>query len=174
MLIIARNNVEGESIDEYYSSPSLTPEHCYEIIGMEYEYYRIVNDYLDPVLVHPIFCKVQNYKNVNEWVADIRDDHFFLTPKEFNIYPYFFEYLHDGSLEYVNVYMQYLGKLFGTSTIKSKIYAIYKQVLDEKQPRISYWLKEWMKSLFGVEKALELRAFNKNDWEKKLSNFFKE
>lgn len=172
MQIIARENVQGDPIDTYYQAPSLIVGNCYEIIGIEYEYYRIVDDYLDPILIHPIFCDVQNFKNVNNWVADINDDHFFLTPREFSIYPYFFEGLHDANLEYVDIYLYYLNTLLPTADLVSKIYSIYNDAINHENTRVSYWLKEWMKYLFNVDKAVDLRRFNEADWKQKLYTFF--
>lgn len=172
MLIIARNNVHETLDNDDYNVAFLNPGQSYEVIGIEYGYFRVVLDNLDAAMVHPIYCDVQNYKNVNLWVQKIDDESFHFTPKEFNDYSYFFERFHDGEIECVNTYMHYLSTLFGIHSLKSTIYDLYLEAVSNEKFIISYWLKEWMKSLFRVEKAINLRQFSKADWQQKLAEFF--
>lgn len=172
MLIIARSNVHEKLDNEDYNVAFLNPEQSYEVIGIEYGYFRVVLDNLDAAMVHPIYCDVQNYKNVSLWVQKIDDDNFHFTPTEFDSYPYFFERFHDGEIECVNTYMHYLGILFGVLSLKNTIYELYLKAVSNEKFIISYWLKEWMKSLFKAEKAIDLRQFSKADWQQKLAEFF--
>lgn len=171
MLIIARNNVH-KKLDDDYNVAFLVPNQSYEVVGIEYGYFRVVTDNLDAAMVHPIYCDVQNYDNVNLWAQKIDSDNFHFTPVEFDFCPYFFEYFHDGNLEYVNVYMHYLNTLFNSLKLRDKIYGLYLNAAQDKNFVVSYWLKEWMKSLFKVEKAVDLKQFSKKEWQQKLSNFF--
>lgn len=174
MLIIARDNVHEKLDDKEYNVAFLVPNQSYEVIGIEYGYFRVVLDNLDAAMVHPIYCDVRNYESVNSWVQEISDEMFHFTPKEFAQHPYFFEQFHDGHLEFVNVYMHYLGKLLSISFVKDKVYNLYLEAIKDKHFILSYWMKEWMKSLFGVEKAIDLRQFSEIEWEQKLSGFFGE
>lgn len=174
MLIIARDNVHKKLDDKEYNVAFLVPNQSYEVVGIEYGYFRVVLDDLDAVLVHPIYCDVQNYKNVNLWVQEISDEMFHFTPKEFAKYPYFFEQLHDGHLDFVNVYIGYLAQLLGISFVKDKVCNLYLEAVKDKHFIISYWMKEWMKSLFQVEKAIDLRQFSEIEWQQRLSAFLEE
>lgn len=174
MLIIARDNVHEKLDDKDYNVAFLVPDQSYEVIGIEYGYFRVVLDDLDNALVHPIYCNVRNYEGVNLWVQEISSEMFHFTPEEFAQHPYFFEQLHDGHIKSINIYMHYLGVLFGISFVKEKVYNLYLEAIEDKHFIKTYWMKEWMKSLFGVQKAIDLRQFSEIEWQQKLSEFFAE
>lgn len=144
--------------------PNIRPDKTYWVIGIEYELWRVINDDLDPVLIHPIFFDILDYHDVINWQQTITDEYFYFTPKIFAQYPYFWEVLHDGdgenSLQYADIYMVYLADLLGKQELCQCLESLYLQSINADIPYLSFWQKQWLKHVFGVTKAIELRHFD--------------
>lgn len=121
------------------------------------------NDNLDPVLLHPIFFDILDYHDVSNWQQTITDEDFYFSPKIFAEYPYFWEILHDGdaknSLQYADIYMAYLADLLGKDELCQTLENLYLLSVNNNIQHFSFWQKQWLKYVFGVEKAVELRQF---------------
>lgn len=134
----------------------------YHVIAIENDLYRVVGDNLDNQLISPVFFNVIEYEFVSDWQATINHETFDFTPTIFVQYPYFWEILHDGdaknSLQYADIYMAYLAELMGKTTVSQTLYQHY-LTAKSGENIFSYWQTQWLKHVFGVTKAIELRHF---------------
>lgn len=146
--------------------PTIQPNKTYWIIGIENELLRVINDNLDPVLIHPIFFEILDYQDVSNWQQTINKDEFYFIPKTFAQYPYFWEILHDGSdknsLQYADVYMAYLASLLGKEYLCKTLEMLYLQSINDNVQHFSFWQKSWLKYIFNVKNAIEIRQFMPN------------
>lgn len=123
------------------------------IISIEDNDARVVDKNLDNYLK-----ELSNYPDIhlNDYPNDLFDN-----------YPYFFDRLHDGdhahSLEYANIYLAYLYQVLNLDVANS-LYQSYLKTLQGELGLISYWQKQWLKYVFKVEFAKELRKFDKKEW----------
>lgn len=85
----------------------------------------------------------------------------------FDKFPYFWERLHDGnnehSLSYADNYMAYLFYDLNID-VANIVYQNYLKTLQGELGLICYWQKEWLKHVFKVNTAKELRKFDKKEW----------
>lgn len=156
-----------EELDDFNIPLPLTKGKTYHIIGIEYQYFRVVNDLLDPILIHPVYFDEIDYGGVSNWIPEIDDDAIFFTPSELAKYPYFYQILHEGDgdkfIEVADVYMNYLSTIFEKEELVGNIFKNYLSARDNKTP-FPFWLKQWLKHRFSVDKAIELRSFSEKQW----------
>lgn len=125
------------------------------IISIEDDDARVVDKNLDNYLK-----ELSNYPDIhlNDYPNDLFDN-----------YPYFFDRLHDGdhanSLEYANIYLAYLYQFLNLD-VANILYQNYLKTLQGEVGLICYWQKQWLKYVFNVHLAVELRQFNHADWVK--------
>ena len=93
----------------------LTPGKVYEVIGIECDDYRIVNDRndprlgMDPVLYPPKLFVIVDATEPPDWVSRVDDGCRYAYPPELNARGYWERY-HDGIPEAIEVSKAYLAK----------------------------------------------------------------
>jgi len=93
----------------------LTPGKVYEVIGIECDDYRIVNERqdhrlgLDPVLYPPKIFILVDATEPSDWVSRIEDGRRYAYPPELNAAGFWEDY-HDGMPEAIMAFRAYLAK----------------------------------------------------------------
>jgi hypothetical protein len=101
---------------------NLTPGKVYDVIGLECDDYRIINDRndprlgLDPVLYPPTLFDVVDATEPSEWVFRIEEGCRYAYPPEF-AKPGFWETYHDGKPEALGMFRDYMRQLQGKKNV---------------------------------------------------------
>lgn len=94
-------------------APNMTVGKIYTVIGIEANYYRLINDIDDPCLYEPEQFEVVDSCEPMFWVSEIDDDgERYAHPKEFNDVGFFEDY-HDGVPEDVARFWSKCNELYG-------------------------------------------------------------
>lgn len=122
------------------------------ILMIENDYIRIVDNNLDNYLK-----PISDFPNLDL-------SHY--PNSLFDEYDYFWDRLHNGddknSLHYADIYMAYLFHHLKID-VANILYQNYLKTLQGELGLICYWQKEWLKYVFKVKFAKELRQFNYDD-----------
>ncbi|WP_394261960.1 hypothetical protein [Moraxella boevrei] len=123
------------------------------ILNIEDDCVRIVDNHLDNYL-KPI-CEFPNL-NLKNYPNNLFDE-----------YEYFWDKLHEGddecSITYADIYMAYLYQYLKID-VANILYQNYLKTLQGELGLICYWQKAWLKYVFKVNTAKELRKFDKKNW----------
>lgn len=90
----------------------LTVGNDYQVIGIEGNSYRIVDDNEEPVLFDPFFFEVIDNSRPDFWITEFLDDEEYSYPKEWNAEG-FFEDLFDDVQEAIEIYQRVLREKYG-------------------------------------------------------------
>ena len=96
-----------------YQGLRMTIGKTYEVIGIEADSYRIIDDEFDPCLYKPSQFEILDSSEPDFWVSEIGED------KERYAYPFswnkvsFFEDYHDGVQVVINQFWNDCGRLYG-------------------------------------------------------------
>ena len=94
--------------DTEYSD--LTFEQSYIVIGIEADYYRILNDYGHPYLYPNNLFKIEDLYEPSDWITEIGDDgERYSYPPTLN-YPGFFEDFFDGKEDAISQFWRVINK----------------------------------------------------------------
>ena len=108
--------VTREAADgSYYAS--LTPGGEYEVIGIEADDLRLVNDCGEPVLYDPACFQVTDASEPPDWVSFVDEGVRYAYPPGWD-QPGFFEDWHDGVAEVRRQFKEELAKRPGCSSIQ--------------------------------------------------------
>lgn len=142
--------------DKYLPKNNFTRYKEYDLLGIEDDNVRIVDDDLDPILLP---C------TEIEMIADSMQNLVFEPILSFE-QPYFWCILHEGdaenSLQYADIYMAYLTHQLNID-VAQRLYQQYQNTLQGDMC-LWYWQKQWLKYVFNVNVAQELRQFNEKQW----------
>ena len=109
MKIKSHSNVNNLPDDDS-CHPNLTPKCTYSVIGIDFEFYRIVDDKNEPTLYPKTLFDIVDLKYPETWVkSDYGDGEWYIDPPELSR-EYFYEDYFDGVAEAVSVYNCYLDK----------------------------------------------------------------
>lgn len=98
---------------------SLTHGKLYEVIGIEADYYRIINDLNDPCLYEPAYFKVEDPAEPTFWVSSHgKDGERYAYPARWSS-PGFFEDFHDQLESVVSQFWREYEHLYGATPNKS-------------------------------------------------------
>lgn len=142
--------------DKYLPKNHFTQDEEYHLLAIEDDYVRVINDTLDPILLP---C------TEIEMIADSMQKILFKPILVFEK-PYFWCILHEGdeeySLQYADIYMAYLTQKLNID-VAQRLYQQYQNTLQGDMC-LWYWQKQWLKYVFNVNVAQELRQFNEKQW----------
>ena len=94
-----------ETIDSI--NPGLTPNKDYFVIGIEDEYYRIVNDDGEPILYPKFLFRIIDRNYPDEWIEEsYGEGEYTIQPPEF-ANNYFYEDYFDGDSKAIKIFKQY-------------------------------------------------------------------
>lgn len=102
---IRREDSEGHIL-------SLTLEREYEVLGIEADSYRILNDQRDPVLYEPSSFQILDASEPTFWVSRVGEDGERYAYPEAWAYAGFFEDFHDGLPVALDTFWKTLSRLF--------------------------------------------------------------
>lgn len=143
--------------DKYLPKNNFTQNEAYHLLSKEDDYVRVVDDDLDPILLP---C------SEIEMIVDSMQNLVFEPILSFE-QPYFWCILHEGdaeySLQYADIYMAYLTHQLNID-VAQRLYQQYQNTL-QGDSCLWYWQKQWLKYVFNVEKAIQLRVFQYCDWQ---------
>jgi hypothetical protein len=95
--------------------PSLVQGNEYEVIGIDDEYYRVIDDKGDPILYPKNYFLESDLVPPDGWVVDkYEDGQYAASPPELAA-PRFFEDYHDGRSRAVEVFKEFCAKIKGVS-----------------------------------------------------------
>lgn len=176
MKIIAKPNINNPKLFKILQNHQpLIHEQIYFVVEIVDEYYRIIDDALDPILIHSVFASVINYENVKAWHHQIDTNNIIFTPKEFTLIDCFWDKLHDGdspdSLTCANIYMRYLAELYGINDVAIKLWQMNQNTIQHYKS-LSYWQKQWLKSALGMQNQSEWQLLNQSQWYDKINDWF--
>ena len=87
---------------------SLSKDKCYCVIGIESDYYRILNDQHDPCLYSPDLFDIIDSEIPDDWIVEYGGEgEMYAYPPQLNS-PHFFEDYHNGSEVAKAVFEDYL------------------------------------------------------------------
>lgn len=142
--------------DKYLPKNNFTRYKEYDLLGIEDDNVRIVDDDLDPILLPCLEI---------EMIVDSMQNLVFEAILSFE-QPYFWCILHEGdaenSLQYADIYMAYLTQKLNID-VAQRLYQQYQNTLQGDMC-LWYWQKQWLKYVFKVNITQELREFNEKRW----------
>ncbi len=93
--------------------PRLSPNRQYTVIGIEADWYRIINDGREPCLYDRDLFDVRNSAEPGFWITSFGDEgERYSYPVEFSA-PGFFEDWHDGNIEARSIFDSVIASRFG-------------------------------------------------------------
>ena len=100
-----------------YQGSEMTIGKTYEVIGIEGDYYRIVDDSYMPYLYNPNQFEIVDSSRPDFWISGFEEeDEEYSYPKDWGV-PGFFEDFHDGVEEVVSKFWSDCEFLYGISKI---------------------------------------------------------
>ncbi len=109
MKVKANKNIDNHIGDDL-DNEKLTIGKVYDVIAVEGEYYRIIDDDHEPILYNRKLFEVVDSNIPPDWVETIFDDEIFIEPLD-TLKPGFYEDYFDGVPDVVQRYQQLLKKL---------------------------------------------------------------
>ena len=107
MIVRAEKDVKV-NIDNGQEYPFLTPHKDYQVIGISFDSYRIIDDLDEPVLYPKDLFSIIDDNIPKHWIRDDGEDgDYYIDPPEFSE-PGFYEDLFDGKQYAVKRYKRYL------------------------------------------------------------------
>ncbi|MCI0630509.1 MAG: hypothetical protein L0Y44_07645 [Phycisphaerales bacterium] len=92
------------------SAKRLTPGQLYPVIGIEADWYRIIDDDGGPYLYEPELFEVVNSREPSDWVIEQGEDgERYAYPRPLNR-QYFFEDYHDGDRKIIAVFWRVVNR----------------------------------------------------------------
>jgi hypothetical protein len=92
---------------------SLTLGRTYQVIGIECDNYRIVDDKVEPILFDPACFRVVDSSEPEFWVSEIEDGARYAYPPEWNrpgFFEDYFDYKEDVQREFWRQHQRYFGE----------------------------------------------------------------
>jgi len=98
MKVKAKPEVHDHLLDEF-DNQGLEPNKEYEVIGMSYDYYRVLDDYGEPILYPKYLFDVTDSAVPKTWTRkDYAEDEYYLDPPELSELGFYEDYF-DGKSE---------------------------------------------------------------------------
>jgi hypothetical protein len=109
MKVKSKHNIHNHIVDDC-NHQNLMPNKIYEVIGLDDEYYRIINELSEPVLYPKGLFDIIDSYIPNEWVQNwYSDNEYYIDPPEL-AEPGFYEDYFDGKIEAIETFKQFLSK----------------------------------------------------------------
>lgn len=109
MKVQAKSIIHDHVVDEL-DNEKLTIGKIYDVIGLEGEYYRIINDSNEPILYTKELFEIIDSNIPADWIETKFDDEIFVEPIETSK-PGFYEDFFDDEPNAVQIYNMLLKKL---------------------------------------------------------------
>jgi len=107
MIVQAKPGVNDHLYDEF-NNQGLSPGKYYEVIGIEYHYFRLWDDCNDLIL-HPYYLfDILDPSIPDDWIIAANGEA--LLPSELSVDPYLAERFHDGDLRALEIVYAYVTK----------------------------------------------------------------
>lgn len=109
MKVKAKSNIHTDDIDGL-ENEDITIGEVYSVIGIEGDYYRLVNDVKEPVLYPKILFDIIDPDIPDNWLKTEYEGELFLGPIETSRAGFYEDYF-DGNKDNINIYKKMLIKI---------------------------------------------------------------
>ncbi len=109
-IVQGRLIMKVKSIKKTQGNINLSPNTCYQVVEIDDEHYRVINDIKEPILYPKELFTVVDDKFPSDWERiDYEDGEYYIGPKYF--YRYFYEDYFDGDKMTIKIFNLYLEEI---------------------------------------------------------------
>lgn len=109
MKIKTKSNIHNHIIDDC-NHRNIIPNKIYEVIGIDHECFRIINEISEPILYPKGLFDIVDQNIPKEWVYDkYSDDEYYIDPPELSAKGFYEDYF-DGKVESIEIFKKFLSQ----------------------------------------------------------------
>ncbi|AID58011.1 hypothetical protein Geob_3908 [Geotalea daltonii FRC-32] len=110
MKVKAKQEVHNHILDQF-DNKNIKPNETYDVIGIDHDCFRIVDQVGDPILYPKYLFEIIDSSIPQSWIRkEYEADEYYIDPPEFSE-PGFYEDLFDGDSKAIDIYEKYLASV---------------------------------------------------------------